>query len=60
MVRFKALQEGHIHIKPSWMCPLLGWFQSSTHLELPFNLSMSTRMGERGEEEGSERCREKK
>lgn len=35
LVRFEALQESHIHIKASWMYPLLGWSQSCTHLELP-------------------------
>lgn len=48
MVRFEALQESHIYIKTSWMCPPLRWFQSRTHLELP--LTAACQQG-RGKEE---------
>lgn len=62
LVRFEGLQESHIYIKPSWMCPPLGWFQSCTHLELPLTAACQQGWGggkRKGAEEGRwERCRE--
>lgn len=55
VMRFEALQESHTYIKLSWMCPLLGWLQSCTHLQLPslLNVNKGAEKRREAEEEGS-------